>query len=101
MPACSATSRSSGCATCWRSGTWPRGARRRPKPRGALKMLPNLSHSSSPVMAHVPVMATEVADLLEPRPGDTVVDCTFGAGGHAAVLQPYLRGGGTYLAGDR
>ena len=64
-------------------------------------MLPNLSHSSSAAMEHVPVMAAEVADLLEPRPGDTVVDCTFGAGGHAAVLEPYLRGGGTYVAVDR
>jgi 16S rRNA (cytosine1402-N4)-methyltransferase len=64
-------------------------------------MLPNLSHSSSTEMEHVPVMAAEVADLLEPRPGDTVVDCTFGAGGHAAVLEPHLRGDGTYIAVDR
>jgi 16S rRNA (cytosine1402-N4)-methyltransferase len=64
-------------------------------------MLPNLSHSSSAVMEHVPVMAAEVADLLEPRPGDTVVDCTFGAGGHAAVLEPHLHGGGSYIAIDR
>ena len=64
-------------------------------------MLPNLSHSSSSTMAHVPVMPVEVADLLEPRPGDTIVDCTFGAGGHAARLEPLLRGSGTYLAIDR
>ena len=65
-------------------------------------MLPNLSHSSSQDVAdHIPVMAHEVAELLELRPGDTVVDCTFGAGGHAAVLEPYLRGSGTYIAVDR
>lgn len=64
-------------------------------------MLPNLSHTSSADMEHVPVMAAEVADLLEPRPGDTVVDCTFGAGGHAAVLEPHLGGEGTYIAIDR
>jgi len=64
-------------------------------------MLPNLSHSSSAAVEHVPVMAPEVADLLEPRPGDTIVDCTFGAGGHAAVLEPYLRGSGTYIGIDR
>jgi 16S rRNA (cytosine1402-N4)-methyltransferase len=65
-------------------------------------MLPNLSHSSSEdLMGHVPVMATEIADLLEPRPGDTIVDCTFGAGGHAAVLEPCLRGSGSYIAIDR
>jgi 16S rRNA (cytosine1402-N4)-methyltransferase len=64
-------------------------------------MLPNLSHSSSAAVEHVPVMATEVADLLEPRPGDTIVDCTFGAGGHAAVLEPHLHGTGKYIAIDR
>ena len=64
-------------------------------------MLPNLSHSSSGAVAHVPVMAVEVADLLEPRPGDTVVDCTFGAGGHAAHLEPLLGGTGMYVAVDR
>jgi len=65
-------------------------------------MLPNLSHSSSEgVVGHVPVMATEVAELLELRPGDTVIDCTFGAGGHAALLEPALHGRGTYLAIDR
>ena len=64
-------------------------------------MLPNLSHSSSAAVEHVPVMAPEVADLLEPRPGDTIVDCTFGAGGHAAVLEPYLHGSGTYIGIDR
>ena len=64
-------------------------------------MLPNLSHSSSGAVAHVPVMAVEVAELLEPRPGDTVVDCTFGAGGHAAHLEPLLGGTGMYVAVDR
>ena len=64
-------------------------------------MLPNLSHSSSDAVAHIPVMPVEVADLLELRPGDTVVDCTFGAGGHAAELEPKLGGTGTYIAVDR
>jgi 16S rRNA (cytosine1402-N4)-methyltransferase len=65
-------------------------------------MLPNISHSSNPdVAGHVPVMAVEVSELLELRPGDTVVDCTFGAGGHAAVLEPQLRGSGAYVAVDK
>jgi 16S rRNA (cytosine1402-N4)-methyltransferase len=65
-------------------------------------MLPNLSHSSSADVAdHIPVMGREVADLLELRPGDTVVDCTFGAGGHASILEPYLQGSGCYIAVDR
>ena len=31
---------------------------------------------------HVPVLATELIDLLDPHPGDAAVDCTFGGGGH-------------------
>jgi 16S rRNA (cytosine1402-N4)-methyltransferase len=64
-------------------------------------MLPSVSHSTSSEMAHVPVLAGETADLLDLRPGDTVVDCTFGAGGHAAMLEPALRGNGVYVAVDR
>jgi 16S rRNA (cytosine1402-N4)-methyltransferase len=64
-------------------------------------MLLNASHSNSSAMAHVPVLAMEVAELLDLHPGDTVVDCTFGAGGHASVLEPYLRGQGSYIGVDR
>ena len=32
---------------------------------------------------HVPVLAAELLDLIDPQPGDVAVDCTFGAGGHA------------------
>ena len=64
-------------------------------------MLPNVSHSRSHSVEHVPVLASEVAELLDLQPGDTVVDGTFGAGGHAAVLEPQLRGHGCYIAIDR
>jgi 16S rRNA (cytosine1402-N4)-methyltransferase len=50
---------------------------------------------------HVPVLASEVAELLDLQPGDTVVDGTFGAGGHAALLEPQLRGHGCYIGIDR
>ncbi|HWG81704.1 MAG TPA: 16S rRNA (cytosine(1402)-N(4))-methyltransferase RsmH [Gaiellales bacterium] len=49
----------------------------------------------------MPVLASEVAELLDLQPGDTVVDGTFGAGGHAALLEPQLRGHGCYIAIDR
>ena len=52
-------------------------------------------------MTHVPVLAPEVAELLDLQPGDTVVDCTFGAGGHAALLESQLDGHGSYIAIDR
>jgi 16S rRNA (cytosine1402-N4)-methyltransferase len=50
---------------------------------------------------HVPVLAEEVRDLLAVEPGETVVDATFGAGGHAAVLAADLRGRGRFIAVDR
>ena len=39
--------------------------------------------------------------MLAVRPGETVVDATFGAGGHAALLAADLRGRGRLIAIDR
>jgi 16S rRNA (cytosine1402-N4)-methyltransferase len=50
---------------------------------------------------HVPVLAEEVLSALDPRPGQTVVDGTFGAGGHASLLTARLRGDGKLIAIDR
>jgi 16S rRNA (cytosine1402-N4)-methyltransferase len=62
-------------------------------------MLPNALQPSEP--DHVPVLAEEVRELLEVQPGDTVVDATFGAGGHAALLAADLKGEGKLIAVDR
>ena len=35
---------------------------------------------------HIPVLSAEILRLLEPRPGQIVVDCTVGVGGHARLL---------------
>jgi 16S rRNA (cytosine1402-N4)-methyltransferase len=37
----------------------------------------------TPAGTHVPVLVAEVMDALRPAPGETVVDCTVGYGGHA------------------
>ncbi len=50
---------------------------------------------------HVPVLADEVRGLLAVTPGETVVDATFGAGGHARVLATDLQGKGRFIAIDR
>ena len=62
-------------------------------------MLPNVSQPSS--TDHVPVLAAEVRELLAVRPGETVVDATFGAGGHASLLAADLQGRGKFIAIDR
>ncbi len=62
-------------------------------------LLPNASQRSR--ADHVPVLAEEVQELLAVRPGDTVVDATFGAGGHARLLCGDLRGKGRFIAVDR
>ncbi len=51
--------------------------------------------------SHIPVLATELVDLISPQPGDTVVDCTFGAGGHAAMVAEQIGPEGTLVAIDR
>ena len=50
---------------------------------------------------HVPVLVDEVRELLAVRPGQTVVDATFGAGGHARVLVAELSGEGRFIAIDK
>jgi 16S rRNA (cytosine1402-N4)-methyltransferase len=62
-------------------------------------MLPNvLPHTEAD---HVPVLAARVRELLAVRPGETVVDATFGAGGHARLLAEDLAGRGKLVAIDR
>ena len=51
-------------------------------------------------LPHVPVLAGEAIELLDPQPGQTVVDCTFGAGGHARLLAGRI-GAGNLIAIDR
>ncbi len=50
---------------------------------------------------HIPVLAGELVDLLDPQPGETAVDCTFGGGGHARLLAGRIGPAGTLIAIDR
>jgi 16S rRNA (cytosine1402-N4)-methyltransferase len=50
---------------------------------------------------HVPVLAGEAIELLDPQPGHVVIDCTFGAGGHARLLADRIGATGTLIAIDR
>jgi len=50
---------------------------------------------------HVPVLAGELIDLTRPAAGETAVDCTFGAGGHARLVAERLGSTGTLVCIDR
>jgi 16S rRNA (cytosine1402-N4)-methyltransferase len=50
---------------------------------------------------HVPVLADEVRELLAVQPGETIIDATFGAGGHAELLAADLQGRGRFIAIDK
>ena len=62
-------------------------------------MLPNVQRTDA--ADHVPVLREEVRELLDVQPGETIVDATFGAGGHSRVLAADLEGGGKLVAIDR
>src|SRR4249920_2710779 len=90
---------SSACADESRSGIAPRGARRSRRSWEVQSMLPNVLQPDT--TDHVPVLADEVRALLALEPGHTLVDATFGAGGHAALLVRDLHGDGKVIAIDR
>ncbi len=50
---------------------------------------------------HVPVLAAELIDALDPKPGETAVDCTFGGGGHARLVAERIGASGTLVCIDR
>jgi 16S rRNA (cytosine1402-N4)-methyltransferase len=50
---------------------------------------------------HVPVLAGELIEVTRPESGDTVVDCTFGAGGHARLVAERIGPAGTLICIDR
>jgi 16S rRNA (cytosine1402-N4)-methyltransferase len=51
--------------------------------------------------SHVPVLAGELIEALDPQPGQVAIDCTFGAGGHARLVAERLGPTGTLIAIDR
>src|SRR5205823_13646571 len=49
---------------------------------------------------HKPVLLAEVLAALDPRPGQTVVDCTLGFAGHAVELLKRVSPDGLFIATD-
>jgi 16S rRNA (cytosine1402-N4)-methyltransferase len=50
---------------------------------------------------HIPVLAGELIELLDPRPGEVAVDCTVGGGGHARLIAGRIGPCGTLIGVDR
>ena len=50
---------------------------------------------------HIPVLAGELIDLIDPHPGEVAVDCTVGGGGHARLIADRLGPTGTLIGIDR
>ena len=50
---------------------------------------------------HIPVLAGELIDLVDPHIGETAVDLTFGGGGHARLIAGRIGPTGTLICVDR
>jgi 16S rRNA (cytosine1402-N4)-methyltransferase len=50
---------------------------------------------------HIPVLAGELIELLDPQPGQIAVDCTVGGGGHARLVADRIGPSGTLIGIDR
>lgn len=45
-----------------------------------------MASGKTPAGTHRPIMVAEILEVLAPQPGDVVMDCTLGYGGHAQEL---------------
>jgi len=50
---------------------------------------------------HIPVLAGELIELLDPHPGEVAVDCTVGGGGHARLIAGRIGPSGMLIGVDR
>jgi 16S rRNA (cytosine1402-N4)-methyltransferase len=51
-------------------------------------------------MTHTPVLLNEVISLLDPHPGDFIIDGTMDGGGHARAIMEKIAPNGTFLGVD-
>src|SRR5919108_3025085 len=60
-----------------------------------MTLLIDMSH------VHIPVLAGELIEVLDPGPGQIAIDCTFGSGGHARLVADRLGSTGELICIDR
>lgn len=72
------------------SGTHPKQFEQRYKerdPQAYPQMQEHIrAQGRTPAGTHVPIMVTQVLEVLQPAPGEVVADCTIGYGGHAMAF---------------
>jgi len=59
-----------------------------------------ISAGKTPAGMHRPICVKEILQVLDPRPGQTVLDATLGYGGHARELLEHINPGGTLWGVD-
>jgi 16S rRNA (cytosine1402-N4)-methyltransferase len=59
-----------------------------------------IASGKTPAGSHLPIMVQEILETLAPRPGNTVVDCTLGYGGHAREILTRIQPGGRLIGLD-
>src|SRR5215203_3198295 len=89
-------------ATASSCGTAPPGSDTTPSSRSArLTSLHHLAILLDMPKTHVPVLAGELIEALDPQPGQVAVDCTLGAAGHARLVAGRLGPAGLLIGIDR
>ena len=59
-----------------------------------------IAGGKTPAGTHRPIMLHEILGVLAPKPGELVVDCTLGYGGHASELLAAIQPGGRLIGLD-
>jgi 16S rRNA (cytosine1402-N4)-methyltransferase len=49
---------------------------------------------------HIPVLLDQVLEVIRPRPGQVIVDCTLGLGGHASAILERIKPDGRLIGID-
>lgn len=60
-----------------------------------------IARGQTPAGTHRPICVDEILTLLNPQPGETVLDATLGYGGHTGALLPAVQPGGRLFAIDQ
>ncbi|MEQ1666183.1 MAG: 16S rRNA (cytosine(1402)-N(4))-methyltransferase, partial [Bdellovibrionales bacterium] len=58
------------------------------------------SRGTTPAGTHLPICVNEILKILNPKPGEIIVDATLGYGGHASHILPFLENG-LYIGVDQ